>query len=133
VTTDPPRTTLITDATSPPGCALVELPRPQPRSGPHRPPLTLFGRVATDEDDGHRGEAASLARAHTVTGHCGAEVRVVRYPTTGLNLPGEDSPVGVLVWCVRHGEITGHLLTGPILDTATERERGWGWHTPSQV
>lgn len=50
-----------------------------------------------------------------------------RYPTTGLNVPGEPSPVGELRWCSRCGTVALQLVP------ATEQERAWDWDLPSRL
>jgi hypothetical protein len=110
---------LITPDDPPPGCHVMELPV---HGGPSR-------AVIARDTTGDRSEIATdLAHTHREMGNCTSTVRVLRYPTTGLNLPGEDRPVGVLVWCHHHGEV------GATLDRqATQQERIWGWHTSTIV
>lgn len=103
---------LIEPSDLPPGCVVLNLSQ---HAGPGQ---ILVGRDATSE-------SPALVAEHT--GQCGDAVRVLRYPTTGLNLPGEDRPVGVLTWCHQHGPVAlAH-------DIATEQERAWEWHTSTVV
>jgi hypothetical protein len=82
----------------------MELPA---HGGPSR---AVIARDAT----GDRSEIATdLAHTHREMGNCTSTVRVLRYPTTGLNLPGE-------VGATRDRQ-------------ATPQERTWGWHTSTIV
>jgi hypothetical protein len=100
----------ITLDSPPAGCELVEL--LDPRTG--QVAVRLIGR-----DAGLLDASASP---------CGCdEVRCYRFPTAGLSIPGEESPVGVLHWCSEHGEVTYGM------QPAMEREREWRWHLPRQT
>jgi hypothetical protein len=76
----------------------------------------LAARDATDETPEPAGE-------HQAT--CTSTLQVLRFPTTGLNLPGEASPVGVMVWCQEHGTVDQRF------DEPTAQERAWNWHLPA--
>jgi hypothetical protein len=88
----------------PPGAQVYEL----PFDG--RTLLVIGRRVATDQPC-------------TAVGGCGgvATASLYRCPTSGLNLPGEPSPVSVVRWCV--AGCRPEMEPVP----ADEQEREWGW------
>jgi hypothetical protein len=101
---------LIMPESAPAGCELIEL--SDPRTG--QVAVRLVGR-----DAGQLDASASP---------CGCDdVRCYRFPTSGLAMPGEDSPVGVLHWCPEHGEVTYGM------QPAMDLEREWRWHQPRQT
>lgn len=105
------RTTLITANDHPEGCTTYQL--TPTATGPR----TVIGRRAESGQPCPRPVSS-----------CGpGTAETYRCPSTGLNIPGEPSPVLELVWCSRCG-YTEQQLVG-----ATEQEQQWGWAIPSQV
>ena len=110
---EPELAELINPTQPPAGCTTVHL-----RRGHNVDAVTLAARDVSDDSPDLTAEHRS---------RCDGAVRVLRFPTTGLNVPGEDRPVGVLVWCGEHGRIDQHF------DGATPQERTWEWHLSTVV
>lgn len=105
------RTTLVTSNDHPEGCAAYQL------TAATTGPSTVIGRRTRV---GHP--------CPNTIGSCGSTAaETYRCPTTGLNLPGEPSPVVELVWCSHCGH------AGQQIVDATEQEQQWGWTIPSRV